>query len=109
MRTYVYIDGLNLFHGLLEKTELNWPNPTSLIGSKLKYFHKIKKVKYFTTILNEKICSNHNINRQKVHHLQIEKHCPEVEFILGQFRTNTVVAKVAEPGCQKKKFEYSRL
>ena len=48
MRTFVYVDGFNLFYGALKGTPFKWLDPVSLFEKVLQPRHDILKVKYFT-------------------------------------------------------------
>ena len=48
MRTYVYVDGFNLFYGALKGTRYRWLDPKKLVERLLKPVHEIERIKYFT-------------------------------------------------------------
>jgi hypothetical protein len=52
-RTYVYIDGFNLYYGQVKKTPYKWLNLDSMCRSYLNASNNdILKIKYFTPSLN---------------------------------------------------------
>ena len=48
MRTFVYVDGLNLYYGTLKGTPFKWLDPVALLERILQPHHDIVKLKYFT-------------------------------------------------------------
>ena len=48
MRTFVYVDGFNLYYGALKGTPFKWLDLVALFGKVLQPRHDILKVKYFT-------------------------------------------------------------
>ncbi len=48
-RTTVYIDGYNLYYGLLKGTPYKWLDPMRLVKALLREDHEIISVKYFTS------------------------------------------------------------
>ena len=48
MKTYVYVDGFNLYYGAVKGTSLRWLNPVELARQVLPPGHQIEKLKYFT-------------------------------------------------------------
>ena len=48
MRTFVYVDGFNLYYGALRGTPWKWLDLPALFAKVLQPRHDILKVKYFT-------------------------------------------------------------
>ena len=48
MRTFVYVDGFNLYYGALKGTAFKWLDPVALLKRILQPHHDIVKLKYFT-------------------------------------------------------------
>ena len=48
MRTFVYVDGFNLYYGALKGTPWKWLDPVALLERVLQPNHRILTVKYFT-------------------------------------------------------------
>ncbi len=48
MRTWVYVDGFNLYYGALKGTPFKWLNPIALATQLLPAGHVIERLKYFT-------------------------------------------------------------
>ena len=49
MRTFVYVDGFNLYYGCLENTPFRWLDLPRLFETILEAHHDIKLVRYFTS------------------------------------------------------------
>ena len=65
MRTYVYIDGFNLYHGL-RHTGLKWLNLRQLCENMVKD-HQIETIKYFTAMVKARPGDPDQPNRQKTY------------------------------------------
>ena len=48
MRTFVYVDGFNLYYGALKGTSWKWLDLVALCEMVLQQHHRILKVEYFT-------------------------------------------------------------
>ena len=48
MRTYIYVDGFNLYYGALKDTAWKWLDLTALFEKVLQPKHDILAIKYFT-------------------------------------------------------------
>ena len=48
MRTYIYVDGFNLYYRSLKQTPFKWLDLSRLFRDVLKPHHDILKIKYFT-------------------------------------------------------------
>lgn len=94
-RTYVYIDGFNLYYrALVTNPQYKWLDLKKLCSSLLGPRHEIKKIKYFTARVSGKIDNNKPI-RQSAYLRAIKAYIPEVEIIFGQFYSHEVSAPVA--------------
>ncbi|MBI4642067.1 MAG: NYN domain-containing protein, partial [Candidatus Tectomicrobia bacterium] len=52
MRTYIYIDGFNLYYGALKGTPYKWLNVAELCRQLLHPKHDIQAIKYFTAYVH---------------------------------------------------------
>ena len=52
MRTYIYVDGFNLYYRALKGTSYKWLDLLGLFRDILKPHHDILKIKYFTARIN---------------------------------------------------------
>jgi hypothetical protein len=48
MRTWVYVDGFNLYYGAVKGTRFKWLNPRELAKQVLPAVNNVERVKYFT-------------------------------------------------------------
>jgi len=48
MRTFVYVDGFNLYYGAVKGTPFKWLNIVELAKQVLPASHIVERVKYFT-------------------------------------------------------------
>jgi uncharacterized LabA/DUF88 family protein len=88
-RTYVYIDGFNLYYRALKGTPYKWLDLKTLFSHLLAPHNDIKAIKYFTTIVSGKIDPTQPI-RQKTYIRALEKHIPEISVYYGHFLTHDV-------------------
>lgn len=52
MRTFIYIDGFNLYYRALKGTPYKWLNLKIMASHLLQPHHQIIKIKYFTAIVS---------------------------------------------------------
>ena len=95
MRTYVYVDGFNLFHGALQGTDYRWLDLPSLFRGMLEPDYKVDRVKYFTARIkkgeNAEFCSED----QSIYLQALGRYCHNLEIIYGKFVTNVVNRPIA--------------
>lgn len=103
LRTYIYIDGFNLYYGALKNTPYRWLNLKSLFEKLLDKKHKIESIKYFTAIVSGK-SDTHKPIRQQTYIRALKKHIPEISVHLGLFKSHIIKAPLAFP-TETKKFE----
>ena len=48
MRTYIYVDGFNLYYGRLKDTNYKWLDLKALFLGMLRAQNQIQKIKYYT-------------------------------------------------------------
>lgn len=84
-RTFIYIDGFNLYYRLKE-TSYKWLNLEALFLHFLnKHQHNVLKIKYFTALVKRQS----SIHRQHLY-LRALKTIPNLEIIYGQFKERQV-------------------
>lgn len=98
-RTAAYIDGYNLYYGLLKGSSSKWLDPMRLVSSLLRDGHEILSVKYFTSPIRTYPHDAAAIDRQKVY-LQALSTLPKVEVIHGFYRKDAVLMPVHEEACK---------
>jgi uncharacterized LabA/DUF88 family protein len=87
-KTYVYIDGFNLYYGALKKRGvqgLKWLNVELLCKNYLKN-HDILKIKYFTASVSGKYDPSKPLKQEL--YARALRTLPSVEIILGTFSYN---------------------
>lgn len=101
-RTYIYIDGFNLYYRGLKNTPYKWLDLKALCQKILDKTHKIEGIKYFTALVSGKIDTQKPI-KQQTYIRALEKHIPEISVYYGHFLSNSVWAVLAKP-TEKQKF-----
>ena len=99
-KTIVYIDGYNLYYGLLKGTEDKWLDLSSFARRLLPSDHEIVAVKYFTSCTLTYPHDEAAVERQNVY-LQAILTLANVKVINGFFRKNKVLMPVCEELCKK--------
>jgi uncharacterized LabA/DUF88 family protein len=94
-RTYVYIDGFNLYYGALKNTSYKWLNVVALSRLLLPK-SDIQKVKYFTARVSPRPSDPTQGVRQEMF-LRALMTLPEVEIIYGHFLSHEVSMPLANP------------
>lgn len=98
-RTAAYIDGCNLYYGLLKGSSCKWLDPVRLVSSLPRDDHEILSVKYFTSPIRTYPHDAAALDRQKVY-LQALSTLPEVEVIHGFYRKDSALMPVYEEECR---------
>ena len=96
MRTFVYVDGFNLYYGALKGTPFKWLDTVSLFEKVLQPRHDILKVKYFTARVSGR-SADPKPQRQDVYLRALQHYRPEVEVYFGHFLSHAVRAPLAQP------------
>ena len=108
MRTFVYVDGFNLYYGALKGTPFKWLDPVSLFEKVLQPRHDILKVKYFTARVSGTPTDPSMPQRQDVYLRALRHFRPEVEVYFGHFLSHTVRAPLAQPAGRQRTAEVIR-
>lgn len=95
IKTYVYVDGFNLYYGALKGTNYKWLNLATLCEHMLKE-HEIKKIKYFTAIVSPREGDLDCHIRQQAY-IRALKTIPNLEVHLGHFLVHVVNMRLAMP------------
>ncbi len=98
MRTYIYVDGFNLYYRALKGTAFKWLDLTGMFGAILQPHHNIVKIKYFTARVTKRPNNPSKPRRQNVYLRALQHHCGEVELYFGHFQTHKVQAPLVNPG-----------
>ena len=101
LRTCVYIDGFNLYYGLLKNTPYKWLDLKKLFNTLLSKHNEIISIKYYTARISSRDNDIDAPNRQKAYLSALEKYSPEIEIYYGHYLSHNVKAKVYQPprGC----------
>lgn len=93
MKTYVYIDGFNLYYGCLKDSPYKWLDIKALSQKLLKSENNIVKIKYFTARASDKIKEGTSARQQR--YIQALESIPECEIYWGNFVTRDKLRKIA--------------
>ena len=99
-KTIVYIDGYNLYYGLLKGTPYKWLNLSMFARKLLSDEHEIVAVKYFTACTLTYPHDEAAVERQNIY-LQAILTLADVKVINGFFKKNKVLMPVYEESCKK--------
>ena len=97
MRTYVYVDGFNLYYGALKGTAWKWLDLPALFAEVLQPHHDILAVKYFTARVSGTPADQSKPQRQDVYLRALQHYRREVAVYFGHFLRHTVRAPLAHP------------
>ena len=97
VRTYIYVDGFNLYYRALKGTAFKWLDLTGMFGAILQPHHNIVKIKYFTARVTKRPNKPSKPRRQNVYLRALQHHCGEVELYFGHFQTHKVQAPLVNP------------
>ena len=93
-KTYIYIDGFNLFYRAVKGTPYKWLDLKSLLIKVLSPDNRIDSIKYFTAKVSGKQDPKTPI-RQQAYLRALKEHIPEISIYYGHFLTNTIRAPLA--------------
>jgi hypothetical protein len=88
MRTWVYVDGFNLYYGALKGTPYKWLNLAALAKEFLPPSHTIEKIKYFTARVSG--AADPDAPRRQQLYLNALSTLPEVEVYYGRFLSKSI-------------------
>lgn len=93
MKTYVYVDGFNLYYGAVKDTPYQWLDILRLCQLLLPK-NQILKVKYFTALVTARPGDPDQPNRQQIY-LRALRTIPGLEIIYGHFLEHEVMMPAA--------------
>lgn len=99
-RSIIYIDGYNLYYGLLKGTPYKWLDIAAFSRMLLPDDHEVVSVKYFTACTLTYPHDNAAIERQNIY-LQVLRTLKDVKVISGFFKKNKVLMPAYEDECKK--------
>jgi uncharacterized LabA/DUF88 family protein len=94
-RTFIYVDGFNLYYGAVKDTALKWLNIRRLCELLLPGY-SIQRIKYFTARVSARRDDPQKPTRQQIY-LRALRTIPGLEIIYGSFLSHDVVMPLAEP------------
>jgi hypothetical protein len=97
LKTFLYIDGFNLYYGAVKDAPLKWLNPVALAARAFPR-NQILATKYFTAKVGALLHDPDKPNRQMIFWRALRT-LPQLEIILGDFRTRRVRAGNVLPLC----------
>jgi len=95
MKTFLYIDGCNLYYSALKDTPLRWLDPVALASTAFPR-NRIVTTKFFTAKVTPLPHDPRQPDRQQAYWRALRT-LPALEIIEGDFRTRKVRAKVVNP------------
>lgn len=102
MRAHIYIDGFNLYYGLVRGTPYKWLDLCKLCSRCLPH-DTILKVRYFTAPVQSRPDDPSKDQRQQTY-FQALRTLPELEIHLGSFLSNVVSMPLAHPPVGGRRF-----
>lgn len=101
MKTYVYVDGFNLYYGAVKDTPYKWLDINKLCKHLLPK-QQILRIKYFTARISGRPSDPDQPTRQQTY-LRALRSLPNVEIIYGHFLSNEISMPLAgcPPNAQK--------
>lgn len=91
LRTYIYVDGFNLYYRAVKGTRYKWLDLKALFSKVLSSNNNIEVIKYFTAIVSGRDDPAQPI-RQQTYIRALEKFVPELEVVYGQFLSHPLKA-----------------
>jgi uncharacterized LabA/DUF88 family protein len=88
MRTYVYVDGFNVYYGAVKGTPYRWLNIKQLVEQLIPPTYKIQKIKYFTARVSGSADPDAP-RRQRIYFNALQT-IPEIEIHFGSFLSKTI-------------------
>ncbi len=90
MRTFVYIDGLNLYYRALKGTPWKWLDLSTLLTRILQPHHDILRIKYYTARVSGTFGDPTQQQRQRKYISALRKTQPKIEISFGHFLSHKV-------------------
>ncbi|HLA82533.1 MAG TPA: NYN domain-containing protein [Thermoleophilia bacterium] len=94
-KTYVYVDGFNLYYGAVKDTPYKWLNIRRLCDLLLPA-HSIARIKYFTARVSARKDDPDKPTRQQIY-LRALRTLPDLEIVYGSFLSHDVMLPLTEP------------
>ncbi len=95
LRTYVYVDGFNLYYHALRHTKFKWLNLQALAASLLGPENEISHIRYFTAPVSGQRDPGQPIRQQR--YLQALQSLPSISIHQGNFLVSKKVRPLVNP------------
>jgi len=105
LRTFIYIDGFNLYYGSLKGTPYKWLDLKALFATLLGPAHQIFAIKYYTARITARPSDINAPIRQMVYFNALQAHIPEFYIKYGHFISKAVRMPLVTPIVFKKTVE----
>jgi uncharacterized LabA/DUF88 family protein len=105
VRTFVNIDGFNLYYGSVKDTPYKWLDLKKFFEIVLHPKHSIESIKYFTALVSFPPYDPQKTTRQQVYLRVLRTYTPEIEIFYGHFLSNPITAPLVKP-TKNQKFAY---
>ena len=102
MKTYVYVDGFNLYYGAVRGTSYKWLDIAKMCRLLLPT-HEIARIKYFTARVSARPGDPDQPTRQQTF-LRALATLPNLDIVYGHFLTSEVSMSVAAPAAGQPRF-----
>jgi hypothetical protein len=100
--TRVYIDGFNLYHGIIQPNYCHWLD-LAKFAQRLNYGRPVDKIIFCTAMVSGSPSDPDKANRQNIYIRVISIACPNLEIVWGQFTTHKKMRPIANcsnsPNC----------
>jgi uncharacterized LabA/DUF88 family protein len=101
MRTFVYVDGFNLYYRMLKaRPSMKWLNPKALSEAVLSTAHRVERVNYYTARVSSRAHDPDAPARQAIYFGALGT-VPEIVLHEGNFLTKPVWMPLAQPPMAK--------
>jgi hypothetical protein len=94
-RTYVYVDGFNLYYRALKGTKFKWLNLEALVGRLLDSDNEIQCIRYFTAPVSGKLDPDQPFRQRR--YLDALRTLPCVSCHFGNFLTHPKTRPLVKP------------
>ncbi len=96
MRTCIYVDGFNLYYGLLKQTSYKWLDLKTLFQRVLPSDCTVDTIKYYTAIVSARPNDPQAPIRQLAYLNALESYIPELKVKLGHFLSKEIDLPLAD-------------
>ena len=94
-RTYVYVDGFNLYYRALRKTKFKWLNLDALVRGLLDADNSVDRIRYFTAPVSGKFDPGVPVRQQR--YMQALRTLPSITIHEGNFLTKPKMRPLVSP------------